>query len=162
MSKNETKITAEKGKQEIIIVREFDAPRELVFKAHIDPELYAQWIGPRELSTTIDKFDSVNGGSYRFIQKDKKNNTYAFHGVNHEVFAPERIICTFEYEGLPEKGHVFLNTVKFEELPNGRTRLVSQSVCQSVEDRDGMIKSGMEMGIKEGYERLDDLLKNKS
>lgn len=156
---NPTKITAEPGKQEIVIEREFDAPRELVFKAFTDPELYVQWIGPRGLTTTLEKFEPRSGGSWRFIQKDESGNEYAFHGVNHEVLPPERIIDTFEFEGLPEKGHVLLETVKFEDLPSNRTKMVSQSVFQSVADRDGMLQSGMEEGVNDSYDRLDELLK---
>lgn len=158
MAKNNTKITAEPGKQELFIIREFDAPRELVFKAFTDPELYAQWIGPRGLKTTIEIFEPKNGGSWRYIQKDQEGNEFAFHGVNHEVIPPERIIDTFEFEGLPETGHVILETAKFEALPGNRTKLTSQSVFQSVEDRDGMMQSGMEEGVNESYERLDELL----
>lgn len=154
---NKTKITAEPGKQEFFITREFDAPRELVFRAHADPKLYAQWAGPRGLTMTIEKYESRNGGMWRYISKDKAGNEYGFHGVNHEVLPPGRLIGTFEFEGLPEKGHVCLNTAKFEELPHGRTRLVIQGVFQSVADRDGMIQSGMEKGVTEGYERLDEL-----
>ena len=153
-----TKITAEPGKQEIIIEREFDAPRELVFKAFTDPELYVQWIGPRELEMTLQTFEPRNGGSWRYIQKDADGNEYAFHGVNHEVLSPERIIGTFEFEGLPEKGHVVLEMARFEELPGNRTKMMSQSVFQSVEDRDGMLFSGMEEGINDSYNRLDELL----
>ncbi len=98
----------------------------------------------------------------RYIQKDHDGNEYAFHGVNHEVLAPERIIGTFEFEGLPEKGHVILGTVKFKGLPGDRTKLTSQSVFQSVADRDGMVKSGMERGVNEGYERLDEILAKRS
>ncbi|HRQ37693.1 MAG TPA: SRPBCC family protein [Chloroflexota bacterium] len=156
--KNQTIITAEPGKQELFITREFDAPRELVFRAHTDPDLYAQWLGPRGLTTTFEVFEPVSGGRWRFTQKDAEGNEYAFHGVNHEVKAPERLIGTFEYEGLPESGHVILETAVFEELPNGRTRIKSQSVYQSVADRDGMIESGMEYGVNEGYERLDEIL----
>jgi uncharacterized protein YndB with AHSA1/START domain len=105
---NPTKITAEPGKQEIIIEREFDAPRELVFKAFTDPKLYVQWLGPRGLTTKLETFEPRNGGSWRYIQKDQNGNEFAFHGVNHEVNAPERIIGTFEFEGLPKKGHVIL------------------------------------------------------
>jgi len=152
------KIIIEPGKQELFIIREFDAPRELVFKAFTDAELYAQWIGPRGLTTNIETFEPENGGSWRYIQKDPEGNEFAFHGVNHEVFASERIITTFEFEGLPESGHVILDTAKFEELPGNRTRLVDQSVFQSVEDRDGMLQSGMEEGVNESYERLDELL----
>jgi uncharacterized protein YndB with AHSA1/START domain len=158
MSKNKTTITAEPGKQELFITREFDAPRELVFKAHTDPELYARWLGPRDLTTTFETFEPVSGGRWRFIQKDKDGNEFAFHGVNHDVTAPERIIGTFEFEGLPEAGHVILETAKFEALPGGRTRVRSQSVYQSVEDRDGMIAAGMESGVVDGYERLDEIL----
>jgi uncharacterized protein YndB with AHSA1/START domain len=158
MVNNKTKIVAEPGKQEIFITREFDAPRELVFKAFTDPELYKQWIGPRELTTDLETFESQNGGSWRYIQKDPEGNEFAFHGVNHEVLAPERIIGTFEFEGLPEKGHVILQTAIFEELQGDRTRLLSQSVFQSVEDRDGMLQSGMEEGVNDSYNRLDELL----
>ncbi|MFZ2499467.1 SRPBCC family protein [Methanosarcina sp.] len=153
-----TKITAEPGKQEIIIEREFDAPRELVFKTFTDPELYSQWLGPRELTMVLETFEPVNGGSWRYIQKDPDGNEYAFHGVNHEVLSPERIIGTFEFEGLPEKGHVILETARFEELSGNRTKLTSQSVFQSVEDRDGMLQSGMEEGVNDSYDRLDRLL----
>jgi uncharacterized protein YndB with AHSA1/START domain len=159
---NKTTITAEPGKQELFIIREFDAPRELVFKAFTDPKLYVQWLGPRELTMTLERFEPRNGGSYRYIHKDRDGNEYAFYGVNHEVLAPERIISTFEFEGLPEKGHVMLGTVKFEALPGNRTRLVSQSVFQLVADRDGMIQSGMERGVNEGYDRLDELLAKRS
>ena len=159
MTKNSlTKITAEPGKQEIIIEREFDAPRELVFKAFTDPKLYVQWLGPRGLMTKLETFEPRNGGSWRFIQKNKNGSEYAFHGVNHEVIAPERIISTFEFEGLPEKGHVILQTARFVAMPGNWTKLTSQSVFQSVADRDGMIQSGMEMGVNDSYDRLDELL----
>ena len=153
-------ITAEPGKLEILIIREFDAPRELVFKAFTDPQLYVRWIGPRGLKTDLGRFEQRDGGSWRYIQTDEQGNKSAFHGVNHEIKAPERIIGTFEYEGLPESGHVILQTARFEELPGDRTKLISQSVFQSVEDRDGMLASGMEMGVNESYERLDEVLKN--
>lgn len=160
MTKNKpTKITAEPGKQEIVIEREFDALRELVFKAFTDPKLYVQWLGPRGLTTKLETFEPRNGGSWRYIQKDANGNEYAFHGVNHEVTAPERIISTFEFEGLPEKGHVILETARFEELSGNRTKLTSQSVFQSVIDRDGMLQSGMEEGVNDSYDRLDELLK---
>lgn len=154
---NKTEIIAEPGAQELFIKREFDAPRELVFKAHIDPEIYVKWVGPRDLTMTIDKWDARDGGSYQFTH-ERGGHKYRFLGVYHEVVAPERIIGTFEFDGLPERGHVILGTTRFEELPNGRCRLVHQSVFQSVADRDGMIASGMERGVKDGYEKLDSLL----
>ena len=156
--KNKTVIVAEPGKQELFITREFDAPRELVFKAYTDPDLYVRWIGPRDLTTNLETFEPVSGGRWRFIQKDKDGNEYAFHGVNHDVTAPEHIIGTFEFEGLPESGHVILETTKFEALPGGRTRVRTQSVYQSVEDRDGMVADGMEHGVVDGFERLDEIL----
>jgi uncharacterized protein YndB with AHSA1/START domain len=158
MSANETKITAEPGKQELFITREFDAPRELVFRAHTDPDLYVRWLGPRDLIMKLETFEPTSGGRWRYIQVDAQGNEYGFHGVNHEVLAPERIIGTFEFEGLPESGHVMLETLIFEELPGGRTRMTGQSVFQSVEDRDGMVQAGMESGVVDSYARLDDLL----
>jgi len=156
---NLTRIIAEPDKQEIMIEREFDAPRELVFKAFTDPKLLIQWLGPRELTMTLETFEPKSMGSWRFIHKDRDGNAYAFHGVHHEVAAPERIIRTFEFEGLPEKGHVSLETARFKEMPGGRTRLIAQSVFQSVADRDGMLQSGMEGGVNDSYDRLDELLK---
>ena len=158
MANNRIKITAESGKQELFIEREFDAPRELVFKAFTDADLYKHWIGPRELTTNIETFESKNGGSWRYIQKDPEGNEFAFHGVNHEVLAPERIIGTFEFEGLPETGHVILERAIFEILPGDRTKLTSQSVFLTIEDRDGMLQSGMEEGVTDSYNRLDELL----
>lgn len=156
-NKNRTVITAEPGKQELFITREFAASRELVFRAHTDPDLYVQWLGPHGYSMKLVTFEPRSGGSWRYISSDDEGNEYAFHGVFHEV-TPERMIQTFEYEGLPEAGHVTLETLKLEALPGNRTRLTIQSLFQSVEDRDGMIQAGMEIGVNDGYERLDDLL----
>src|SRR5947209_19743692 len=128
MSANKTNIFAEPGKQEVVITREFDAPRELVFKALTDPNLLAQWWGPRYLATIVDKMDVRPGGEWRFINRDAEGNEYGFHGVYHEVLAPECVIDTFEFEGLPEKGHVALETMRLEELPGGRTRFIAHSV----------------------------------
>lgn len=153
-----TNITAEPGKQEILVTREFDAPRDLVFKAMTDPKLIPQWWGPRYLTTTVDKMDVRPGGMWRFVQRDPQGNEYAFHGVYHEILAPSRTIGTFEFEGLPETGHVILETAKFEALPGNRTKLMTQSVFQSVADRDGMLQSGMEEGMNETYARFDALL----
>lgn len=155
--KNQTTITAEPGKQELFITREFDAPRELVFKAHINPDLYVQWLGPRGYDMTLETFEPYSGGRYRYVQKDKNGNEYGFHGVFHEM-SEDLMIQTFEFEGLPERGHVILDTMRLEELPGNRTRITIQSVYQSVADRDGMIQAGMEYGLNEGYERLDELL----
>jgi uncharacterized protein YndB with AHSA1/START domain len=155
---HQTTITAVPGTLEARISREFDAPRELVFRAVTDPELIPQWWGPRYLTTEIDKLDARPGGQWRFVQRNAEGNVFSFHGVYHEVLFPERIIDTFEFEGLPESGHVTLETIKLEELPGGRTRLTAQSVFQSLEDRDGMLQSGMESGLMDSYNRLDELL----
>jgi uncharacterized protein YndB with AHSA1/START domain len=155
---NKTIVRAEPGKQELFITREFDAPRELVFRAHTDPKLYTQRIGPRRFTTTLMKFEPRSGGTWRYVSKDKEGNEYAFHGVYHEVLAPERLIDTFEFEGLPEKGHVSLETLRLEELPGGRTKLTIQVVFQSIADRDGMLQGGMEEGLNESHDRLDELL----
>lgn len=159
MSKNPTTITAEPGKQELFITREFDAPRELVFRAHTDPKLYVKWLGPHGYELILETFEPVSGGRYRYIHKDPQGNEYGFHGVFHEI-SEELMIQTFEFEGLPEHGHVILDTMKLETLPGNRTRITIQSVYQSVSDRDGMVQSGMERGVNEGYERLDEILAN--
>jgi uncharacterized protein YndB with AHSA1/START domain len=143
------------GKQEVVITRTFDAPREVVFEACTDPKMIPQWWGPRVLTTAIERLDPTPGGLWRFIQRDPDGNEYAFHGVYHEVARPERLVFTFEFEGMP--GHVMLETVTFEEQGGG-TLLTDQSIYQSVGDRDGMVASGMETGSTESMERLAELL----
>lgn len=155
--KNSLTITAEPGKQELFITREFDAPRQLVYRAHIDPELYVQWLGPRGYEMVLETFEPHSGGRYRYIHKDPSGNEYGFHGVFHEI-SEELMIQTFEFEGMPERGHVVLDTMKLDSLPGNRSRITIHSVYRSVEDRDGMIQSGMERGVREGYERLDEIL----
>jgi len=150
-----TEYVIEPGKQDITSTIVFDAPRELVFKAYTDPELFAQWWGPRRYKNEIDTFDSRTGGSWRVVQVGDDGSRYAFRGVNHDVVAPERICATFEYEGMP--GHVALQTATFEALGN-KTRLVAHLVFESVMDRDGMVASGMQEGADESMERLAELL----
>ncbi|MBA4852896.1 SRPBCC family protein [Emticicia sp. BO119] len=159
-SKNETKITGESGKQDIIITREFEAPRELVFKAYTDPDLLKQWLGPRGYEMHIDKFDARSGGEYRYIHTGKNGEEYSFRGVFHDISAPESAVQTFEFEGA--KGHVSLDTAMFEVLPGNRTRVTTTSVFQSVADRDMMLRSNMENGVTEGYQRLDELIEKRS
>lgn len=157
LKKNPTQIIAEPEKQELFIIREFDAPRELVFNAFTDPQLVVQWMGPRNLTMKIEYFDARDGGSWRYISTDPDGNEFAFRGVFHEISKPERAIQTFEFEMM--KGHVVLDTALFEPLAGGhRTKLTIHSVFQSIGDRDGMVQSGMEGGLNEGYERLDELL----
>jgi uncharacterized protein YndB with AHSA1/START domain len=152
-----TEFVIEPGRQDIIIRRVFDAPPDVVFKAFIDPEIVAKWMGPAKYEATIDHWDAAPGGSWRFIHHDPDDGTeYAFKGVFHDVVAPGRLVRTFEYEGVP--GHVSLETATFDEV-DGQTRYVGVSVFQSVEDRDGMVKSGMEAGAGEGFDRLAELLR---
>jgi len=153
----ETRLIAEPGKQEIIISREFDAPRDLVFKACTDPELIPRWWAPEGVTTTVEKMDARPGGTWRVTQRDAGGNEYAFHGVYHEV-TPERIVDTFEYEAMP--GHVLLETETLEDLGGDRTRLTDHLVFQSVEDRDGMLRSGMEEEMTGPMERLAELLQS--
>ena len=154
-AKNKVTVTAEPGKQEIFMTREFDAPRELVFKAHIDPQLYVQWLGPHGYEMILETFEPVSGGKYRYIHKDNAGNEFSFHGTFHAM-SLDSMIQTFEFEGYP--GHVSLDCMTLEELPGNRTKATIHSVFQSVSDRDGMIQNGMETGVREGYERLDDIL----
>jgi uncharacterized protein YndB with AHSA1/START domain len=138
------------------LTREFDAPVEAVFRAHADPALYSQWIGPRGLSSTITEWDFRTGGSYGFEQTGSDGAVYGFRGVIHTVVENELVIQTFEYLGAP--GEVSLDRLRFESLPGGRTRLVGRSVFTSTEALDAMIENGMEWGMNEGYEKLDALL----
>jgi uncharacterized protein YndB with AHSA1/START domain len=151
---SETSFVAEPGKQEVIVTREFDAPRDLVFKAYTDPDLRSQWWGPSRLTTKVEKLEARPGGIWRIVQRDPEGNEYGFHGVFHEATL-ERTVDTFEWEGMP--GHVSLQTATLEEH-GGRTTLKLNVVFQSVEDRDGMYQSGMHEGMTEGFERLDALL----
>jgi uncharacterized protein YndB with AHSA1/START domain len=150
-----TKITAEPGVPFVDIKREFEAPRDLVFRAHTDPDLLVQWLGPRRLTMAVDYFDARDGGTWRYLNRDTDGTEYGFHGVFHGTPSPDRTVQTFEFEGAP--GHVSLDTLTLEER-DGRTVLRIHSVFQSVADRDAMVEGGMEQGITEGYERLDELL----
>ena len=141
--------------REIRIVREFDAPRERVFAAFTDPALIPEWWGPRGTTTTVDTMDVRAGGAWRYITVDSDGNETAFRGVYREVTAPERIVQTWEWEGLP--GHVSIETAEFEDLGD-RTRLVSTALYHTPEERDGMLASGMEGGMNETFQRLDELL----
>lgn len=152
---SKTTVIAEPGKQEVVITRIFDAPCELVFKTYTDPNLIPQWWGPTGTTTTVDQMDVRPGGMWRFVQHDQDGNEYGFHGVYHEITQPRQVVNTFEFEGMP--GHVLLETVTFTE-EDGKTTLTNLSVFQSVEDRDGMVMSGMEEGAAESMDRFAELL----
>ena len=151
-----TDFIVEPNVQEVVMTRVFDAPRELVFKVCNDPELRAQWWGPSSLTTKVEKMDVRPGGEWRIVQRDPEGNEFAFHGVYHLVDPPSKTVNTFEFEGVP--GHVLLETATFEEVDGNKTRLTIQSVYQSVEDRDGMVQSGMESGATESMDRLAELV----
>lgn len=150
-----THFIAEPGRQEMIITRIFDAPRDLVFKVYTDPDLIPRWWGPRGFTTTVDAMDVRPGGTWRVVQRDAEGNEYAFHGVYHDVTPPDRVVYTSEYEGMP--GHVMLETATLEDL-GGRTKVMDRVVFQSAEDRDGMLLSGMREGAVESMDRFAELL----
>jgi uncharacterized protein YndB with AHSA1/START domain len=152
---NPTTITANPGEQVVDIERIIDGPLADVYRAYTEPELIAQWMGPRNLEMEIDKFDVRDGGSWRFVHVDQGGGRYGFHGCYHSVIPQESMLQTFEFEGAP--GHVSLERVQFEDL-GGKTRVRVHAVYQSVEDRDAMVASGMAMGVTEGFERMDELL----
>jgi uncharacterized protein YndB with AHSA1/START domain len=152
---NKTEITAEPGVPLIVISRDFDAPRDLVYRAYTEPELLVQWVGPRELTTTVDSYEVMDGGRWRYVQRDPAGNDHGFHGIFHGTPSPECIVQTFEYESMP--GHVLLQTTTFGER-DGSTQVRVVASFQSVADRDGMVSSGMERGVRDGDERLDELL----
>ncbi len=154
-STRETEITADPELPLIRITREFDAPPEKVFRAHTDPDLVKQWMGPRNTEMRIEHHDCQTGGSYRYVHISD-GVEYGFHGSFHEVRPNEVIVQTFAFDGMPDG--VALERLVLEDLGDGRTRLTSTSLVDSFEGRNAMIASGMEYGIREGYERLDEVL----
>jgi uncharacterized protein YndB with AHSA1/START domain len=137
------------------IIREFDAPAAKVFRAHADPDLIVRWLGPRDLVMEIDHFDCRTGGAYRYVHR-RGEDEFWFHGSFHDVREGESIVQTFTFEGMPDD--VALEKLRLDDLPGGRCRLTATSMCDSFADRDAMIASGMNDGIIQGYERLDDVL----
>lgn len=154
-TKYQTRIIADEKVPLIRIVREFDAAPEKVFRAHTDPKLVSQWLGPRRHEMSVDYWDCRDGGSYRYVHASD-GNEYGFRGTFHEVRPNDLIVQTFTFEGYPEG--VALEKLQLEDLGNGGTRLTATSLVDSFEARDAMIASGMEEGIIEGYERLDELV----
>jgi uncharacterized protein YndB with AHSA1/START domain len=151
-----TEFIIEPGRQDIVITRVFDAPRDVVFRALTDPELIANWWGPAKYEVIVDHAEIRPGGRWRFRNRDPEGHEFSFKGVFHDIVAPERVVQTFEFEGVP--GHVSLETATLEEI-DGKTKYVGVSVFQSVEDRDAMVKSGMQEGAGESMDRLDELIK---
>jgi uncharacterized protein YndB with AHSA1/START domain len=141
--------------REIHIERVFDAPRERVFAAYTDPELIPAWWGPEGITTIVDRMDVKAGGAWRFVCRDADGREDGFRGTYREVSPPERIVQTFEWEGMP--GHVAVETAVFEDLGD-RTKVTTTSLFHTTEERDGMLSSGMEGGVNQSYARLDALL----
>jgi uncharacterized protein YndB with AHSA1/START domain len=156
MAKHETEISADPKVPTITITREFDAPPDKVFRAWVDPALFAKWVGPRSIENRIDRWDAKTGGGYRYAAVRDGEEVAAFYGSFHEVRQNERLVQTFTWEGAPDG--VSLDTMTFEDIGDGRTRVVGLSVVDSFEVRDMILSSGMDTGVIEGYEKLDELL----
>jgi uncharacterized protein YndB with AHSA1/START domain len=152
----ETTIEADPNLPTIRIIRDFDAPPEKVFRAWVEPELVVQWLGPKSTEMRIDQWDARTGGNYRYSALQDGEVVAAFYGSFHEVRPSERLVQTFTWEGMPDG--VSLDTMTFEDLGDGRTRTIGLSVVENFEGRDAIMASGMEVGVNEGYEKLDALL----
>jgi len=152
----QTTIEADPNLPTIRIIRDFDAPPEKVFRAWIEPDLVVQWLGPKSTEMRIDKWDANTGGNYRYVAIQNGEEVAAFYGSFHEVRPSERLVQTFTWEGMPDG--VSLETMTFEDLGNGRTRTIGLSVVENLETRDAIMASGMDVGVNEGYEKLDALL----
>jgi uncharacterized protein YndB with AHSA1/START domain len=154
-STHQTQIVSDPEVPLVRIIREFDAPPEKVFRAHTDPQLVVQWLGPRGMEMRVDHYDCRTGGSYRYVHTSD-GEEYGFHGSFHEVRPNELIVQTFTFEGFPDG--VALEKLVLEDIGDGRTRLTATSLVDSFAGRDAFVASGMEVGVNEGYERLDELL----
>ncbi len=153
---NPLSVSAPEGLPFIDFEREFDAPVAEVFRAHKEPDLVKQWMGPRDYETDIEVYDFRTGGRWRFVQRNQEGEEYAFNGVFHVVRENEFAIQTFEFEMFPEA--VSIESLTFEDLGDGRSRVRGHATYPSLEARDGMVSGGMESGMNDGYQRLDDLL----
>jgi len=158
MNKNNGAVISLPSEREILVTRTFDAPRELVFRAHTDPQLIPLWWGPRSTTTIVDKMDVRPGGEYRFIHRSDDGSEVVFHGEFREIVAPQRLVQTSAMEGMPG---FLLETLSFEEH-GGKTTLTVLDDCPTQEVRDAVLASGMEEGMNESYDRLTDLLAQQS
>jgi uncharacterized protein YndB with AHSA1/START domain len=148
-------VTTTPNEREIHVERYFEAPRDRVFDAYTNPELIPQWWGPYGTTTIVEELDAKTGGFWRFVSRDADGSEIVFRGVFREVSPPQRISQTFEWDGVP--GYVSVDTSEFEDLGD-RTKVTSTSIFYTTEERDGMIESGMEKGMNETFNRLDELL----
>lgn len=153
-SNPEATISADPKVPIIHITRDFAASPAQLVRAHTDPELFAKWVGPDGMDTRIREWDARNGGAWSYVA-GRDGEEYGFRGCFHTV-ADDRIVQTFTFEGMPDA--VALETLRFEDLGNGTTRLHAQSLCDSFEARDGWLASGMETGVNQGYAKLDGLV----
>jgi uncharacterized protein YndB with AHSA1/START domain len=153
---NPLRVDAPEGVPFIDFEREFDAPVDAVFRAHKEPDLVKQWMGPSEYTTDIDTYDFRTGGRWRYVQRNEADEEYAFNGVFHVVRENEFAIQTFEFEMFPDV--VSIESLTFQDLGDGRSRVRGHATYPSLEARDGMVEGGMETGMTDGYQRLDDLL----
>ena len=152
---HETTIEADPNLPTIRIIRDFDAPPDRVFRAWVDPELVVQWLGPKSSEIRIDQWNARTGGNFRYASVQDGEEVAAFYGSFHEVRPSERLVQTFTWEGMPDG--VALETMTFEDLGDGRTRTIGLSLVENLEARDGIMASGMEVGVYEGYAKLDAL-----
>jgi uncharacterized protein YndB with AHSA1/START domain len=153
---HQTTIEADPNLPTIRIIRDFDASPEKVFRAWIDPDLVVQWLGPKSTEMRIDRWEARTGGNYRYVALQNGEEVAAFYGSFHEVRPSERLVQTFTWEGMPDG--VSLETMTFEDLGDGRTRTIGLSVVDNLDARNAIMASGMDVGVNEGYEKLDALL----
>ena len=156
-TRSQARIEADEKVPMIHIYRDFDATPAQLFRAHTDPELFARWVGPSDIGADIDYWDARDGGAWRYTAGRGEDFSTGFRGCFHTV-APDRIVQSFTWEGMPDA--VALETLTFEDLGDGRTRLHASSLCDSFEARDGWLASGMETGVNDGYAALDRLLES--
>ncbi|HEX6806603.1 MAG TPA: SRPBCC family protein [Gemmatimonadaceae bacterium] len=154
-TRNQTKVTTPAERQ-IRIERVFDAPRDRVWRAFTDPEQVAQWWGGDRGRLVIERMEVARGGHWRYVEHMPNGTSEGFEGRYRDVAPPERMVRTFEWDGMP--GHVMVETMTLEDLGDGRTRLVTTTLFHTNEERDGMIQSGMEQGVNQSYAALDALL----
>jgi uncharacterized protein YndB with AHSA1/START domain len=153
---NKTDLVVNREERSFTMSRVFDAPRELVWKVCTNPKLVSEWWGPRNTTTIVDKMDVQAGGVWRYIQKDAEGNEYAFNGVYKVVEPPARLTYTFEFE--PMAGHISIETITFEEQPDGKTKITARNSFDTLEDLEAVLQSGMEGGAVETWDRLEELL----
>ncbi|MCQ6961931.1 SRPBCC domain-containing protein [Methanolobus chelungpuianus] len=149
--------SVDKEKLEVVMTHVFNAPRDVVWEVYTNPDMIPQWWGPGNMTTTVDKMEVKEGGVWRYIQKDEQGNVNGFHGVYKEVREPEFLSDTFNYEPVGP-GHELTETLRLEEIGEGKTRAVSTSYFNSIEDMEGVMQPGMEEGAAETYDRFDKLL----